>query len=385
MDTANLLLGAKVHKKINIGITFFWGESYQHIWSNGAGQNMFFLKRCLEQIEFVNEVYFVYWGNQLVNLPEQFREFDVTYYEMNEVLDHTDVLIEGTLAIEPHIEQAFRSHNTKIVSYRMGNDFIMDMEKFVHAQTSGRAFNGTRYDAVWITPHLMKTNKPYVEIITGAPVFEVPHLWDPLFIDKKVEELGLKEVFGYKPIDPVKRRIAVMEPNISVLKNCMTPVLIAEETHRRNKHVLEHVYLCGTIDKKDVHVFFNFIGFTELVRQNIMTVEARFMTPEFLGKYADIVLAFQWECGLNYLYYEALYGNYPLVHNSEYLHQQNIGYYYDQFDAYDGADALLHAIHGYDKELSYQEVHNRKFLASLSPHALQNVVRHKMLLQELLN
>ncbi|WP_295789488.1 DUF2827 family protein [uncultured Veillonella sp.] len=370
-------------KKINIGISFFWGESYQHIWSNGAGQNMFFLKDCLEQIDFVNEVYFVYWGNKLDNLPDQFKEFNVSYYEVNEVLDKTDVLIEGTLAVEPGLEQAFRAHNTKIVSYRMGNDFIMDMEKFVHAQTNGRAFNGTRYDAVWITPHLMKTNKPYVEIITGAPVSEVPHLWDPLFIDKKVEELGLKRIFGYKPVHPVKRRIAVMEPNISVLKNCMTPVLIVEETYKRNKELLDHVYLCGTIDKKDVHVFFNFIGFTELVRQNIMTVEARFMTPEFLGKYADIVLAFQWECGLNYLYYEALYGGYPLVHNSEYLKKENVGYYYDQFDAYAGADALMNAIYAYDRERAHHNKHNEAYLKTLSPFNSQNIARHQYLLESL--
>ena len=33
-----------MQKKINIGITFFWGDSYQHIWSNGAGQKYVFLK-----------------------------------------------------------------------------------------------------------------------------------------------------------------------------------------------------------------------------------------------------------------------------------------------------------------------------------------------------
>lgn len=31
---------------IRIGITFFWGRTYKNIWSNGAGQNMYFLKKC---------------------------------------------------------------------------------------------------------------------------------------------------------------------------------------------------------------------------------------------------------------------------------------------------------------------------------------------------
>ncbi|SUP41015.1 DUF2827 family protein [Veillonella criceti] len=375
-----------MERKINIGISFFWGESYQHIWSNGAGQNMFFLKTCLEQIDFVNEVYFVYWGNTLDSLPDQFKAGDTTlkFYEYTEVLNRTDVLIEGTLAIEPQLEAAFRQHGTKIITYRMGNDFIMDMEKFVHAQKNGRAFNGTRYDSVWITPHLMKTNKPYVEIITGVAAHEVPHLWEPFFLEQKIKELKLEEAFGYKPVDPVKRRIAVMEPNISVLKNCMTPVLIVEETHRRNKELLEHVYLCGTVDKKDVHAFFNFIGFTSLVRENIMTVEARFMTPEFLSRYSDIVLSYQWECGLNYLYYETIYGNYPLVHNSEYLAKENIGYFYREFDAYDGADALMHCIYAYDKEMPFHQERNKKFLHKVSVYNPENISRHRDLLLQVL-
>lgn len=48
---------------IRIGITFFWGRTYKNIWSNGAGQNMYFLKEVLSQIDGVDDVYFVFWGN----------------------------------------------------------------------------------------------------------------------------------------------------------------------------------------------------------------------------------------------------------------------------------------------------------------------------------
>lgn len=34
--------------KINIGITFYYSDTFTNIWSNGAGQNMYFLKECLE-------------------------------------------------------------------------------------------------------------------------------------------------------------------------------------------------------------------------------------------------------------------------------------------------------------------------------------------------
>lgn len=115
-----------------------------------------------------------------------------------------------------------------------------------------------------------------------------------------------------------------------------------------------------------------------------MTVEARFMTPEFLSRYSDIVLSYQWECGLNYLYYETIYGNYPLVHNSEYLAKENIGYFYREFDAYDGADALMHCIYAYDKEMPFHQERNKKFLHKVSVYNPENISRHRDLLLQVL-
>ena len=75
---------------------------------------------------------------------------DIDIYDSDEVIDKTDVLIEGTLTLEPQIEAEYRKRGAKIVSYRMGNDFIADMEKMVNDKPGARAFNGTKYDAVWM-------------------------------------------------------------------------------------------------------------------------------------------------------------------------------------------------------------------------------------------
>ena len=79
---------------INIGITFFWGESYNHIWSNGAGQNMYFLKQCLEQIDGVESVYFVYWRNDKSSISDNMRldlmDIDIYY----QIVGRTDYHID---------------------------------------------------------------------------------------------------------------------------------------------------------------------------------------------------------------------------------------------------------------------------------------------------
>lgn len=370
---------------LRIAITFFWGESFTSLWSNGAGQNMYFLKQCLESIDEVEAVYFVYWGSDVSiwNDALQMKALPVEIYEYSEVVHTTDILIEGTLTLEPYYEQAFRQHGAKIVSYRMGNDFLMDMEKFVNKQDGGRAFNGTKYDAIWVIPQFFENNRAYLNIITNAPVYEVPHIWSPVFMEELLEEFRDTHTFGYLPNQILEKRIAVIEPNMSVGKNCMTPVLIAEELYKRQPNLLKHVYLCNTVDKKNLTGFFNFIGYTQLVKDGIMSVETRHLTPLFLAEYTDVVLSHQWEWGLNYIYYETLYGNYPLVHNSPFLRRAGVGFYYEGFNAYEGAEILCHTIYMYDHEFEYYKKKNESYLQSLLPTAMDNVAAHKRLIGKL--
>ena len=93
---------------------------------------------------------------------------------------------------------------------------------------------------------------------------------------------------------------------------------------------------------------FNFIGWTDLVRNGILSVEGRYQMPDFLSRYVDVVVSHQWENGLNYAYNDALYGGYPFIHNSKFL-PKGVGYYYDQFDAKEGAKVLLDVIYHHDK------------------------------------
>ena len=372
---------------INIGITFFWGESYNHIWSNGAGQNMYFLKQCLEQIDGVESVYFVYWRNDKNTLSDNMKLdlMDIELYEADEVVEKTDILIEGTLTLEPEIEQKYREHGAKIVSYRMGNDFIGDMEKMVHHLPGARAFNGTKYDAVWMIPQHMNTNRCYLEIMTKAPVYEVPHLWSPIFLEEMAPHVKEPFTFGYEQgqIEKNGARVSVLEPNISVLKNCMIPILIGEEAYRNHPELIKHIYLCNTFDIKDDAAIFNYIGYTSAVKSNVMSVETRHITPLFLAEYTDIVVSFQWENALNYVYYETLYGKYPLVHNSPMLKDKHVGFYYDGFDAYDGERQLINAIKTYDTDFESHQAWNQKLFDEVSPNNPENIRKYQILIEKL--
>ena len=119
------------------------------------------------------------------------------------------------------------------------------------------------------------------------------------------------------------------------------------------------------------------------VKDTVMTVETRHITPNFLAEYTDVVLSFQWENALNYVYYEALYGNYPLVHNSPMLKAKHIGYYYEEFDAYDGARQLINAIKSYDTDFETHVKRNKELIDSLSPLHNDNIRTYQMLIEKL--
>ena len=80
---------------------------------------------------------------------------------------------------------------------------------------------------------------------------------------------------------------------------------------------------------------------TEAGVDKVATVESRFNLADAMGRDGGIIVSHHWENGLNYLYYEALYGGFPLVHNSPFL--KDIGYYYEGFDIWDGVKTLERA------------------------------------------
>ena len=243
---------------------------------------MYFLKQCLEQIDGVDSVYFVYWRNDKKTLSDNMRLdlMDIDIYDSDEVIDTTDVLIEGTLTLEPQIEAEYRKRGAKIVSYRMGNDFIADMEKMVNDKPGARAFNGTKYDAVWMIPQHMNTNRCYLEIMTKAPVYEGSSFMGFIVLDHMTKSIEEPYTFGYErgQMKANGACVSVLEPNISVLKNCMIPILIGEEGLSQPSELVKHIYLCNTYDIKDNDAILTLWLYVR-VKDNIMTVETRHITP----------------------------------------------------------------------------------------------------------
>jgi hypothetical protein len=107
----------------------------------------------------------------------------------------------------------------------------------------------------------------------------------------------------------------------------------------------------------DKPLFKRFVLNTNAGKKGVATAEKRYNFSDAMGQKGGVVLSHQWECALNYLYYEALYGGFPLVHNSPFL--KDVGYYYEGFDIDDGVRALEKAVFEHDNSLEdYREKAN---------------------------
>ncbi|WP_434312243.1 DUF2827 family protein [Haemophilus influenzae] len=359
-------------RKYKIGITLNLEEKKSDIWSNGANQNVIFLYDLFKRLDIVEEVYLVSWGATNETTPPKgfmMENMNLNCAYVFDVIDELDILIEGGLSIEPVLADRIHSHGGKVVCYKMGNDYVMDIEYVLFNQKPGRIFNGATFDAVWIIPQNENTGRSYLSIMLNCPVYQVPAIWAPTFCDLVINHLKTEHniEFGYRPnLSREKWRIASFEPNTFIIKSCFTPILICEQAYRTAPEKFEHYYVTNIYDKKDHPTFFNFIGRTQIVRDGIMSVESRYQMPDFLTRYTDIVLAHQWENGLNYSYNDALYGGYPFIHNSRLL-PKGVGYYYDQFDAFEGAEVLLDVMENHDKQHADYLKRANDYLDSLLP------------------
>ena len=375
-------------KKYKIGITLNLEDPISDLWANGITQNIIHLYHLFQHSKIVEDVILVSWGPEKRTSPPEglmLDGIDLKFAYVEDVIDQLDVLIEAGLTIEPDQATRIHKHGGKVVSYKMGNDFIMDIEYFLFGNKAGRLLNGTKFDAVWVLPHHNNTCNSYFSIMHSYSCYVVPFIWSPIFCDKVIKRLKdqYNLDFGYKANSTSKaKRIATFEANINVYKNCFTPILIAEQAYREQPNKIQHVYMCNTYDKKDNPTFFNFIGRTNLVKDGVMSVEGRYQMPDFLTRYVDIVLSHQWENGLNYAYNDALYGGYPFIHNSK-LIPKGVGYYYDQFDAFEGAKVLLDVIDNHDKHHEEYVKRANEYLDSQLPTNPVNIYMYEKELKRL--
>ena len=145
--------------------------------------------------------------------------------------------------------------------------------------------------------------------------------------------------------------------------------------------MLEYMRLYNTLALKDRPDFVALARSLDMVQHGIATFEGRYPIVDVMTHWADAIISHTWENEQNYVYYEAIWGGYPLIHNSGYVGA--CGYRYATFDPEEGGLALRQAFHQHDKALDDYRRVGRDFLATLDPESDRNVADYTRAIAEL--
>jgi hypothetical protein len=194
-------------------------------------------------------------------------------------------------------------------------------------------------------------------------------------LERAIQNLPAHQPYGYQT-GAKSWRMAVFEPNLSVVKTSFIPLLGCEVAHRQNPYALEKIYAFNTAHLQQHSVMQGFCDALNIHRHGLIEFHHRAATFEVMAKFANSVISHQWENAQNYLYYELLWGGYPLIHNSPFVHQAGCGYYYPDFDCELAGAAILKALATHDANLADYQRHARAYLYSVDPYNPENIATY---------
>lgn len=355
-------------REINVAISLhISNKPGSSIWSNGAVQHTIFLYQLFKKIPYVKNVWLGTYDAPEIQDKWLLDEIRGDIVPMASIIQDVDLLVEMSRFTNEDDLKAVRKNGGRAVSYKFGNDYSMTVESLcfeAHPEWVPNPKN-LKMDAVWTNQQHMNTCKSFFEHLYHTKAVCVPHLWSPYFLEKDLQSNPTSQA-GW-PCQSLgdRYKISIFEPNINVLKTTLFPFLIAAAFYDSNKESLSNILMYNGGKIKDNKAFKRIVLETNAGKDRVASVEHRTSFVNAMGQNGGIVVSHQWENGLNYLYYEALYGGFALVHNSPFL--KDVGYYYEGFDIDDGVQALARAVSEHNENLvTYREKANR-FLSNFDP------------------
>ena len=361
----------KPKTKLSVGVTLHIRNGAQSLWENGIFQNCLFLVMLLQQAPHVGEVFLVHGGGGTEQQRQQLLEgFDFPFLSMEQAQNRLDVAIEMSAQFDPLWVTAFQERGGKVIAAHVGNDYVIDIERMIFNKPHAHLMSGSPYDEIWTLAEYERTAMPYYAAATGIPVAIMPHLWSPMVLERTMARNAHEVKFAYQP-GKHSWNMAIFEPNVSMVKTSFVPLMACEVAHRRNPNAIEKVYAFNTAHLRNNKEMQGFCDALSLQRHGLIEYGHRAATFEVMTRVANAVVSHQWENAQNYLYYELLWGGYPLIHNSPFV--GSCGYYYSDFDCEEAGLAILQALSVHDLRLDDYRRSAQQYLHTVDPLNPDNI------------
>lgn len=342
---------------MKIGITISFSENH-NIFNNGIQLNALMLAEVLKKSKQNHEVIFLN-GYKNNKIPWDSEEFPTFY--ISEKVEEMDLVIELGTQLDRKTYNLFKKDKSKrTVKYSCGNEYILNMERSIFGEDiddKKQICNVSSPDKVWYVPQQHEANEYYYKAIYKCECIPVPFVYNPRWLQSFMDSANIKSYSESQE----KKRISIMEPNINVVKYCMYPLLLIENFNNLYKDKIKEINIIGgdSVSKKSsfLSVLFNL----NIEKDLDIYAEQRKETPYVLDEHSDILICHQLLNPLNYIYLDAAYMGYPVLHNAWMC--SDIGYYYEGNNIEKGAVVLKDIIESHDSNIEMYKNKNKNILS----------------------
>ena len=371
-------------QSLRIGVTIGLHHENESLWSNGIKQNAVYLAEALKHCPSVQSVCLVNTTAVPITsaLPWDLERWPTKTFE--DAKDHVDVLIELGGQIDAMQTDYLKRRGARVVSYCCGFEYVHAMQSilFDRQMWGSNLFINQRYDAIWMIPQVENISKGYFTTFRRRPAQVAPFVWDPMFVRQRSSDQPHHGEYRPRAADKAKR-ISIMEPNHDVVKFCLYPILIVEETFREMPDAIEFLHVTNAERlANNSKEFVSLMLQLDIVQNNKAAFVGRFDTPLFLAEMTDVVVSHQWENALNYFYFDVAWQGYPLVHNAHLC--PDLGYYYNANDVTDGKNQLINVLKSHDQNWQDYLERQRAVIARYLPGHADVTAGYERLLFELM-
>ena len=380
-------------ENIKIGITLGLKDNKESIWTNGIKQNVLMMIHMLKNSEKNYEIHLL---NTLKadfsEKPSYLNDIDVSYFE-DKYLE-MDMLVVMGAQIHNHQIDSFKKsgEHKKIIAYKCGNNYVIAMENILFGDNPAKSYQfDEAYDEIWYIPQQDEVNRGYYHTLYRTNALIVPFIWHHKFLLESVTDIerGFKRG-SYKKnwqydIGKEKKILGIMEPNLNIVKFSLIPTMIAEESYRTaegRKHI-DKLRITNSGNVSNNKEFLSIIGTFDLYKDKKVSAESRYQTAYMLTQHIDILICHQILNPLNYLYLDAAYLGYPILHNAPMC--KDLGYYYEGSDTVKAAETLNDILVNHDKNIKEYNERNDVVLQRYHADNEELVATYDRLIEGLFN
>ena len=360
---------------MKIGITLGLKSNDESIWTNGIKQNVLMFAHLLKKSKENHEVFILnsFKVDFTEKKPKYLADLEVGYFD--DLYMDMDLIVMMGAQIEDVKLQKFKAQgNKKVIAYKCGNNYVITTENVLFKESPKNTLEfETTFDEIWYIPQQHESNNGYYKTLYRTNAFIVPFIWHHKYILDAVKDIEngfkngqYKKGYKYNP-EKEQKTIGIMEPNLNLIKFALIPTMIAEESYRTEigKNKINKVMITNS-DKLSTHnEFLSILKTFDLQKDKKITAEKRYQTAFVLTQYFDILVCHQLMNPLNYLYLDAAFLGYPVLHNAPLC--KDLGYYYEGSDTKMGGDMLNFILSEHDKNIN--EYHERNDIVLQRYHA----------------